>query len=492
MAAFSQEKQKLFLRLLQEKGVNVSQKQRQQTVPLRNKEIAAPLSFNQEGLWFIDQLEQGKPTYNVPVATRITGPLKVEVLRQCLSEVVRRHESLRTTFPVQDYAPIQKIHPPQPISMPVVDLTELTEKERQIEALRLATEDAHKPLNLDQGPVMRASLLKLHDEEYVMTLCIHHIITDGWSFGVLSRELDTLYEAFLAGKPSPLPELSVQFADYAVWQRENLRGEVLEEQLAFWKHQLEGQLPVLQLPTDRQRPPVQSNRGQHQTLTLSESLTNNLRTLSKAEDVTLFVTLLTAFNVLLHSYSQQEDIIVGSPIANRNKSELEGLIGYFVNVLPFRCDLSGNPSFQELLRRVNIVAQEVYKHQELPFGKIVEAVQPERSASRNPVYQVMFTLLNPEHAPAIYGYGFRSSVKQTHKLAELEFTPMEVESGVTKFDLVVLLWDVPEGISGTFEYNADLFDSETIARLAANFEQLLNVFTSRPEVKLDEIKGVLI
>ena len=311
-----------------------------------------PLSFAQQRLWFLDQYESNSSVYNIPSALRLKGALDVTALEQSLNEIVRRHESLRTTFSAVDGEPVQVIASALKMSLPFKDLMDLPESDRENEAQRLAMEQAREPFELSQAPLLRVILLRLGPYDHVLVLTMHHIVSDGWSRGVLYRELSLLYQAYTQGKPSPLAELSIQYADFAVWQRQWLQGEVLENQLSYWKKQLEGAPAILNLPTDRPRPAVQSYRGANQSIELPPELTQGLKALSAQQGVTLFMTLLAAFQTLLHRYTGQNDIVVGSPIANRNRAEIEGLIGFFVNTLVMRTDLRGNPTFKELLTRV--------------------------------------------------------------------------------------------------------------------------------------------
>jgi len=432
-----------------------------------------PLSFAQERLWFLDQLEPGNTAYGIPIAYRLQGSLDVAALEWSLNEIVRRHEVLRATFAVVDGRPAQVIAPEMRLTLPVEDLRGLPEAEQEAEVERWATEEAHHPFDLAQGPLLRATLLRLNEEEHVLLLTMHHIVSDGWSMGVFNRELAVLYEAFSAGEPSPLPELPIQYADFAVWQRGWLQGEVLEEQLAYWRQHLGDDLPVLELPTDRPRPAAQSFRGAHQTFVLSNALTESLKALSRQEGVTLFTTLLAAFKTLLYRYTGQEDVVVGSPIANRNRSEIEGLIGFFVNTLVLRTDLSGNPTFRELLGRVREVTLGAHDHQDLPFEKLAEALQPERDLSHNPLFQVMFAFQN---APA-----------EVLALPGLTVTPLEVESKAAQFDLTLSMEDMGRGLKGAVEYNTDLFDGATIERMIGHFETLLGGIVVNPEQRLSEL-----
>ena len=324
---------------------NASNAYSEERIPRRTHHGSAPLSFAQQRLWFLDQLQPGSPLYNVPHYFQLIGRLNTAAFTQSLNEVVRRHESLRTTFLVAEGQPIQVITPKLTIKLPIIDLSSRPVNERHSEALRLATEEALRPFDLSGGPLLRVTLLRLDQQEHVLLLTIHHIVSDGWSTAVLFRELSALYAAYSTGKPATLPELSIQYADFAAWQREWLQGEVLEEQLSYWKKQLAGAPARLELPTDRPRPAVQSFHGARQAMALPQGLTNGLKALSRQEGVTLFMTLLAAFQTLLHRHTGQEDIVVGSPIAGRNRAEIEGLIGFFVNTLVLRTDLSGDPTF---------------------------------------------------------------------------------------------------------------------------------------------------
>src|SRR6185369_458489 len=353
-----------------------------------------PTSFAQQRLLFLDQLEPGSPFYNIPQAISLKGPLNVSALRSTLVEIVRRHETMRTTFAVRDGDAVQLITKDITLEFPLVDLTALPEPARAVEASRLANEEAARPFDLTTGPLVRAQLLTLGADDHVLLFTIHHVISDGWSMGVLFREIGAIYEAFANKKPSPLPELPIQYADYAVWQREWLAGETLENQIAYWKTKLAGAPPTLNLPTDKPRPAIQQFHGAKHVHQLPHTLTESLKQLSQESGVTLYMMLLAAFDVLLWRYTDQEDVVVGSPIANRTRAETEGLIGFFVNTLVMRTDSSGNPTFRDLLKRVKEVALGAYDHQDVPFEKLVEYLSPERDASRNPLFQVCLALQN--------------------------------------------------------------------------------------------------
>jgi len=434
----------------------------------RNENL--PLSFAQQRLWFLDQLEPGNPAYNSPLAYRIRGQLNVVALEQTLGEVVRRHEALRTTFTTVDGQPIQSITPEPDLKLPMVDLQEIPETEREEELQRLITEEGQQRFNLDQGLLLRVMLLRLDKAEHVLLLTIHNIIYDGWSLGVFMRELVVLYEAFSTGKPSPLPELPIQYADFAIWQREWLQRKVLTSQLAYWKKQLGGELPVLELPTDRPRPPVQTYLGAKQSFEISKDLTDALKELSQREGVTLFMTLLAAFKTLLYRHTGQEDVIVGSPIANRNRAEIEGLIGFFANTLAIRTYLGNEPSFRELLDRVRDVTLGAYIHQDLPFEKLVEELQLEQDRSRSPLFQVMFV--------------FQNAPMPTLRLSDLILSLSTVDNKTAKFDWLLSLEEKEQRVMGFLEYNTDLFDAATITRIIGHFQTLLQGIVTNPELPI--------
>jgi amino acid adenylation domain-containing protein len=432
-----------------------------------------PLSFAQQRLWFVDQLEGGHSAYNIPAAIRLRGPLNVTALAQTLSEVVRRHEILRTTLPLVDGQPVQVISPPQPIHLPVVNLSELPEAERESKARQLSREEAQSPFDLINGPLLRASLLRLSEDEHIALFTMHHIISDGWSMSVLVHEVSTLYTAFSAGEASALPELQLQYADFAVWQRGWFKGEVLETQLAYWKQQLAGAPAALDLPTDRPRPAVQTYRGALQPLILDKTLTSAIKQLARSENATLFMAFLAAFQSLLHRYTGSNDIVVGTDIANRNRGETEKMIGFFVNQLVIRTDMSGNPTFKELLGRVRETTLEAYTHQDLPFDKLVEVLNPGRDLSRTPLFQVKIIIQN--------------TPREVLKISDLELSRLSQEAGVARFDLVLNISDTVEGVVGTVEYNTDLFDASTIKRMVNHFRMLLESAAADPERRLSQL-----
>jgi amino acid adenylation domain-containing protein len=440
---------------------------------IEKEDFVFPPSFAQQRMWFLHQWEPGSPLYNIASFLRLSGRLDIAALDHSLNGLVRRHEALRTTFSVVDGQPVQVVSSTLAVRLVVLDLISMPEAERQSEALRLATEEARRPFDLTQAPLFRAKVLRLGEEENLLLLTLHHIVSDGWSMGILFRELSALYDAFCSGKPAALPQLPIQYPDFAVWQRQWLQGEVLETQLSYWKKQLAGAPARLELPTDRPRPPIQTYRGTKQSLVLSQALTAKLKALSLRENVSLFMTLVAAFEMLLHRYTRRHDIIIGSPIAGRNRTEIEGLIGFFANTLVLRTDLSGNPSFRQLLERVRKVALDAYAHQDLPFERLVEELQPERNFSHSPLFQIMFALQN---APA-----------KSLRLRGLTVNPLQVERETATFDLSLLMIEEADFLKGTIEYNTDLFDGNTIDRMRCHFQTLLEGVTKNPDQRLSDL-----
>lgn len=432
-----------------------------------------PVSFSQQRLWFLDQLEPGNAIYNIPSAVKLSGELNVSALKQSVNEIVRRHEILRTTFMSVNGDPMQMVAPSLNMELPIIDLEGVAEEEREALINRLAIEEAERPFDLNRGPLLRTSLIRLSDIEHVALYTMHHIISDGWSMGVLIREVAILYDAFSNGKPSPLPDLPLQYADFAKWQRKWLQGEVMEKQLDYWKNQLGDTPPALELPTDRTRPAEQTYRGADQIFHFSKELSDRLTDFSRRNGATLFMTLLAAFQTLLYRYTQQDDITIGSPIANRNRAETEALIGFFVNTLVLRGDLSGNPTFQELLARIKETTLGAYANQDLPFEKLVEVLQPDRDMSHTPLFQVMFILQN--------------TPMRTSELPALSMKPLQIESQTSEFDITLSMNEGPEGLSGALQYNNDLFNADTISRMLHHFEMLIEYVTANPDLRIAEI-----
>ena len=432
-----------------------------------------PLSFAQQRLWFLDQLEPDSVVYNIPRAFHLNGPLNVTALEQSLNKIVHRHEVFRTSFSVQNGQPLQVIAPSLTLPLPVVDLYHLPEAKREAETQRLVVEEARRTFDLSKGPLFRASLLKLDEAEHILLLAMHHIVSDGWSMGILFQELAALYQAFSTGQSSSLPELPNQYADFALWQREWLQGEELERQLAYWKTQLEGLPPILELPIDRPRPAIQTFRGVSMDITLPPSFSKALKELSRREGVTLFMTLLAAFQVLLYRYTRQDDLVIGTPIANRNRSEIEDLIGFFANTLTLRTDLSGQPTFRELMARVRQVTLAAYEHQDLPFERLVEELQPERNLSHSPLFQVMFVLQNAS--------------KENLQIPGLTVNSLRVDSNIAKFDLSLIIIEKSEGLLASFEYNTDLFEAATVERMVGHLQTLLEGIVANPDTPIAQL-----
>jgi len=427
----------------------------------------------EERRWFLDQWEPGNPVYNVYYAYRLVGRLNVTALEESVNEIVRRHEVLRTTFGAQEGRPYQVIAGSLHVPLAVVELGGLPKGEREAEVVRLAREEAGRPFDLALGPLLRLTLLRVGEREHVLLLTVHHIVFDGWSVGIFWRELGALYEANSRGEGSPLEELAIQYADYALWQREWLQGEVLEEQLGYWREQLAGIPPSLDLATDGARPAVQSYRGAEEKLELGGALCAGLKALSRGEGVTLFMTLLAAYQVLLHRYSGQDDVVVGSGIANRNRVEIEGLIGFFVNTLVLRSVLSGKPSFRELLARVRDVCLGAYDHQDVPFERLVAELQTERDPSRTPLFQAAFQLQNYPLA--------------AWELGEVRVQPLEVEGGTAKFDVSLSMEEMGDRLLARLRYNSDLFDGGTIERMLGHYRTLLEGVVADPDEEVGKL-----
>jgi amino acid adenylation domain-containing protein len=447
-----QEKRALLAQRLQEKAA---------------RPFAAPLSLAQERLWIVDQLAPGNPQYILPSALRLVGSLNPSVLRRSFNELVKRQEALRTRITLVDRQAMQIVMPHLRLELPEEDLRGIHEAEHV--AREIIVEEAHRPFDLTQGPLLRVRLLRLSDDEYWLFLAMHHIIADGWSITVLVREVMQLYEAFSAGKASPLEPLPIQYVDYAMWQRQRLQGDVLEKQLAYWKTQL-AHLPTLALPTDWPRPAALSFQGAVEDFTLPLSLTTRMEGLAAQEEATLFMVLLAAFQDLLHRYSGQDDIVVGSPLANRSQREVEGIIGFFVNMLVFRTELSGQLTFRELLRKVRYVSLDAYAHQDLPFERLVSELQPERDMSRNPLFQVSLALNNVS-MPTVEVQGITARFLNTANLT-------------TRFDLSLQFWRSLEGLRGSVRYSTDLFTTETITRMISHFHRLLEAAVDNPDLRL--------
>jgi len=433
-----------------------------------------PLSFAQQRLWVLTQLEPDGASYNIPIALRLSGTLDVKALQWSVNELVRRHETLRTTVSRAEGQPVQVVTPPSAFTIPIVSLEHVSGSERDAVLLRLATAEAQRPFELAYGPMLRVTLLRLGVEEHVLLLTMHHIVSDAWSSHILVREMTELYVAQVQGRPASLPELPVQYADFAVWQRQWLSGSHLERQLDYWKDRLAGALEPLALPMERPRPPVQTSHGASLTISLSTELCAAITELSRREGTTLFMVLLAGFYALLFRYTGRTDLIVGSPIANRTRSEIEGLIGFFVNTLALRADLSATQTVRELLALVRQVCLGAYTHQDVPFEKLVEILQPVRDVSYSPIFQVMFELQNaPTSELAVPG---------------LHVTTIDIEPLTAKFDLTMTLCETEGGLTASMEYNTDLFSSDSMSRMLHHYELILHDMTARPDATIDELR----
>jgi amino acid adenylation domain-containing protein len=434
----------------------------------RDREL--PLSFSQQRLWFMEQLKPGDPVYHSFQALLISGPLDVKALEQSLNEIIRRHEVLHTVFDTVEGRPVQRVAPFTPMSLRTMSLSDVPPGERDSTLKQLVADERQHPFDLTRGPLMRALLVALGEQEHALLLTLHHSVSDGWSIGILCREMQALYDSFASGTPAPLPALPIQYADFAVWQREHLQ---LDEQLSYWREQLANVSSVLELPSDRRRPEVASFRGAKVTFALTPELTEQLKTLSQREGVTLFMLLLATFDALLYRYSNQTDIAVGTAIANRNRDETEGLIGFFVNMLVMRTDLSGNPTFLELLQRVKQMTLAAYQHQDVPFEQIIEMLQPQRSLNRTPLYQVEFTLQNAPLEPL--------------EVRGLRFTPLDVQEVSSETDINLIMTESESGLAGEVVYATDLFDATTVERMMSHFRNLLEEIVKAPEQRILEL-----
>ncbi len=464
----SQDKQKLLKLLLQKKGIGV----KTNTIPSRNPSQLVPLSFSQERLWFLYQLEANGYTYNMAFRFQIEGNLDIDIFRKALETIMQRHELLRTCFQEVDEIPRQIIKPKIQLNLPLVDLQSLSSTEQTQELERLTEQEIYTPFDLTQAPLMRTFLVKLKADSYLLFLSLHHSIFDGWSMKVLLQELSRLYEAFLQKQSNPLPDLPIQYGDFAVWQRQQLQGDKLTQEVNYWQQQLTGIPPLLEIPTDHPRPPIQTFKGNNCTFKLSPELSQHLKNISQTSTATLNMTLLTAFNVLLYRYSRQEDIVIGIPSGNRQFPEIEPLIGCFVNTLPIRTQFKENLSFQALLNQVKQVFLEAYEHQDLPLEKVVEVVNPERNISYSPLFQVMFSWEDMLHI-------------NHFSMADLKLTPVTMNALIAQFDLTLAMQETAEGLVGSFDYNCALFNQDTIERMITHFQTLLEGIAVNPEQSIE-------
>jgi acyl carrier protein len=441
------------------------------------REAQLPLSYAQQRLWFLHKLEPASAAFNLPMAVRVRGELELTVLERALTELVARHEILRTTFTEIDGIPVQVIGTPMPVGLVVTDLSDLPEEVRDAEAYSRAAAEAERGFDLARGPLLRVSLLKMGEGDHVVLFTLHHIISDGWSMGLVVSEIAAIYEALREQKESPLKDLPVQYADYAYWQRGWLQGDVLESQLKHWKDRLSGAPEIMKLPTDRPRPEVLSYRGSSRSWSLSAELSGQIREMCRREGVTLFMALLASFQAVLNYYTDEEDLVVGTDVANRNDTQLEQLIGFFVNQLVLRTDLSGNPTFKELLGRVRQVTLMAYAHQDVPFEKIVEAVNPQRNLRSTPLFQVKLVLQNQPASEL--------------EISGLSFSPMGPGVQSAKCDIVLHAAENDEIIQGWFEYSTDLFDLSTIDIMIENLQTVLQAVVATPDTTLGTLRTLL-
>ncbi|MDB9371999.1 condensation domain-containing protein [Nodularia sphaerocarpa] len=478
IAALPPEKRALFEQLLRKK-TNSGKFSPKQTIPRRQENIELPLSLAQERLWFLDQIDPHNCAYNIAISWQLTGNLNIPALFASLQTIIHRHESLRTAFPSQEGKPYQEIFSRVNLELPVIDLQNLPPQQQTQASENLAKLEASQAFDLTQAPLMRVKLIRLTPHQTTLLLTLHHIIADGWSRGILLRELAICYRAFIKGEKPSLPGLPIQYADFALWQREWLQKEEMTAQLAYWRQKLAA-LPTLELPTDYPRSALQKFQGKTESYLLPKNLLESLKNLSKQQGVTLFMLLLTAFKILLHRYSQQDEIVLGVPSANRDRQEIEGLIGFFVNTLVLRTDISGNPTFQTLLERIRTTAADAYQHQEIPFAKVVEALQIERDLSHNPLVQVMFQVQNA-------AYQLQNDTHLDLQLPDLEIQQTWVETGATKFDLTCHLVERSEGLLVVMEYCTDLFEQQTITRMIQHLRMILAAVVENPSLKISEI-----
>lgn len=438
----------------------------------------APLSFAQQRLWFIDQLEPGNPIYNIPGGIRLTGPLDQAALRSALTEIVRRHEALRTTFATVDGTPAQVIHPAGEFDLPVIDLRHLPHSERDQQLAELRETDKQKSFDLQAGPLIRASLILLKPDEYVLPVTMHHIISDGLSRGRFFSELAVLYGAFRRGEPSPLPDLAIQYADYSAWQRERLQGGILDQHLAYWRTALAGAPPLLELPTDRPRESAAGYHGSLERFTIAPKICAKLRAICSESSSTLFMLLTAAICVVLGRHSGQQDIVVGTDEGGRHQKETEPLIGFFINHLVLRMDLSGNPSFRELLDRARRTTVEAYAHQELPFDRLVEEMRPERKSSHSPMFQVLLVML-PPMAESEFGCG-------------LNVSPANTGIDSCKYEMTLFFRDSTDGLTVGWLYRTALYDQATIRAMASDLQAVVEQVAASPAILVGELRTTLL
>ena len=475
ISALTPEQRALFEARLKQKGLRTDVTV-VQTIPRRQDRDSAtcPASIDQERLWFIDQLQPGNTAYNIFNASRIRGSLNVPIMERVINELIQRHEVLRTTLKSVDGLPVQVIAPELRITLEPVSLEHYQPAERYDEAVRLTTEEFARPFDLEKDPLVRVGLLRLAHDDYVLQVNMQHAITDRWSFAVFEKELAVLYQAFATGHPSPLPELPIQFADYAVWQRERMNGDEYKKDLEYWRHRLDGAPFVLDFPTDFPRPPIQNFRGARVYVSYPKSLLDGLKELSRREGVTMFMTLMAAFKTLIYRYTSQHDVLISTPIGTRLRPETENLVGYLLNLLIIRTDLSGDPTFRELLKREQDACVGAFAHQEVPFGKLVQELKPIQDPSRNPIAQVAFLYLDFPEATAMQFLG-------------LTATHIDIDNGASRFDITLAMTETREGFTVSIEYIRDIFEHERMERMAQHLQVLLAGIVANPDARLSDL-----
>jgi hypothetical protein len=475
ISALSPEQRALFEARLKKKGMEAGKAiPRAQAITKRKQLNFCPLSHDQERLWAIDREEPGNTAYNIYTASRLRGPLNVAVMERAINEIIRRHEILRTTFAAVDGRPVMVIAEELKVTLQVDDLTPLPEGDREREAVRRVNHEAGRPFDLARGPLVRVGLLRLTADAHVLHMTMHHTITDRWSAAIIEQELGVLYDAFMKGEPSPLPEATIQFADFAAWQREWLQGEELESQLSYWRDKLAGAPLVLNLPADHPRPAAQTFRGARERVLLRPDLLAALKAMSRREGATMFMTALAAYNLLLYRWSGQRDILVGLTVSNRERPESVGMIGYLLNMVALRTELSGEMSFRSLLKQVREAALGAFAHQDLPLGLLIKELKPEPDRARNPIFQVSYIYLDFPELSTMSELG-------------LSATPVAADNASSRFDLTLALTERSSGLETLFEYNTDLFEAATVRRMLERYEAILEAAVKDPGLPISAL-----
>jgi hypothetical protein len=480
ISALSPQQRALFEARLKEKGLEAEpalEAPQPEPIPKRMQHDHCPLSYDQERLWMMDQIEPGNPAYNIYTASRLVGPLDLRTMDRAVNEIVRRHEILRARFAVRDGRPVMVITPALSLKLQVDDLRALPLAVRDEEAVRRVNDLVGRPFDLAKGPLLRVGLMRLAEQEHVIHVTMHHTITDRWSAAIVEHELAVIYAAFSSGRPSPLPDAPVQFPDFAAWQREWLQGGVLETQLRYWKRQLSDAPMVLDLPTDYPRPSRLTFRGARERLLISRSLLDQLKALSQREGATMFMTLLAVYYLLLYVWTGQQDILVGLTVSNRERPETVGMLGYLLNMVVVRAKASESMAFKELLAAVREAALGAFAHQDLPLSRLIEELKPEPDTSRHPIFQVSYIYLD-----------FPETSEMNH--SGITAIPLELDNGASRFDFTLAMTETRDGLITFFEYNTDLFESDTIRRKLMLFERLMKVIAHNPDQTISSIRAV--